>query len=272
MKPDFLILGAQKSGTTTLFDILNRHPALEGSRPKEPHFFSNNPDWRSKLPEYEALFSNEPNKLRFEGSTTYTFFPHRNLRLWEDLYEYNPRLKFLYLVREPLARITSAYMHMYERGFLDLPIDEALIREPLLLDVTRYHTQIAPFIERFGRDRVLILDFEDFNKHRRMVMDRIADFLGVDPGQFGDVDEVRSNISIGGHRPHFKYDRPSLPLRVIRGLLPGLWWRLTNNASRKFQSRPQLSPAHRQAALRLLTPEIDALAAVMGKNLDHWKV
>ena len=271
MKTDVIILGAQKCGTTTLFEILNQHPALAGSSPKEPHFFSDNPDWRDRLPEYEALFPDSADKLRFEGSTTYTFFPHRNLTLWDDLHEYNPDLKFLYLVRRPLARITSAYMHLYERGWLDLPIDEAIFRKPLLLDITRYHTQIAPYIERFGRDRVLLLDFDDFNHQRRAAMNRVAQFLGVDPSGFGEVETVRSNVSVGGQRPHFKYDNPSLPLRMIRDLLPGLWRRITDNSSRKFQTRPQLSPAHRRAAIRLLEPEIDALARLMKKDLSHWK-
>lgn len=271
MTVNFLIVGAQKCGTTTLFDVLSRHPALEGSRHKEPHFFSTTDNWRDRLGEYEPLFSEAPGKLRFEASTTYTFFPHHNLAIWDDLHEYNPDLKFLYLVRRPLDRIISAYMHMYERGWIDLSIDEAVLRKPLLIDATRYYTQISPYIERFGRDRVLILDFGEFIGQRRATMDRVGRFLGIDPALFGNVNEIRSNVSAGGYRPHWRFDNPSLPLRLIRSRFPAVWRRITDNSDRHFQERPQLSLESRKAALLMLDAEIDALAGLMDRNLDDWK-
>jgi hypothetical protein len=121
MKVTFIIIGAQKCGTTTLFNLLNKHSSLIGSSDKEPHFFSTSKNWRQQLSDYHSLFEEQNNALYFEDSTTYTFYPLRNLRIWDDIYDNNPAMKFIYLVRKPTSRIISSYMHTYERGYTDLP-------------------------------------------------------------------------------------------------------------------------------------------------------
>ncbi|WKN33487.1 hypothetical protein PZB74_09100 [Porifericola rhodea] len=91
MKVDFIILEAHKSGTTILFDMLNRHPSIVGSNNKEAHFFSTTPDWKKDLRTYERLFTEQADTLFMETSTSYTFYPLRNLNIWNDLYEYNSK-------------------------------------------------------------------------------------------------------------------------------------------------------------------------------------
>lgn len=113
MKVDLMIIGAQKCGTTTLYDILNLHPSLRGCRYKEPEFFSISPDWKANIDSYHSLFEQGNGVLYFEGSTTYTFYPLRNLNIWDDLFEYNRKLKFIYIVRNPIERIISSYMLYY---------------------------------------------------------------------------------------------------------------------------------------------------------------
>ncbi len=179
---DFMIVGAQKCGTSTLSEILRIHPALVRCDQKEPNFFSGCEDWRAGLQQYEQMFRRRAGALYFEASPTYTFYPHRKLDLWDDLHSYNPALKIIYLVRDPIERVTSAYMHSYERGYTELSFERALVREPIFLDVTRYATQIAPFIERFGPDRVRIVLFEDLVRDANVLARELAIFLGIDPG------------------------------------------------------------------------------------------
>ena len=90
---DFMIVGAQKCGTSTLSAILRIHPALVRCDVKEPNFFSGCEDWRAELPRYEQMFRRREGALYFEASPSYTFYPHRKLDLWDDLHSYNPALK-----------------------------------------------------------------------------------------------------------------------------------------------------------------------------------
>ena len=268
---DFMIVGAQKCGTSTLSDILRLHPALVRCDKKEPNFFSRCEDWRAELPQYEQMFRRREGALYFEASPTYTFYPHRKLDLWDDLHSYNPALKIIYLVRDPIERVTSGYMHSYERGYTELSFERALVRDPILLDVTRYATQIAPFIERFGPDRVRIVLFEDLLRDANKLARELAIFLGIDPDGFGDVGGVLANESIGGLKRHYKYDNPGRMLSQVRRYAPPLWRMMTDNSSRAFHGKPVLSPSYRRLVLRMLRSEIDELEAMTGRDLSHWR-
>ena len=278
---DFFIVGAQKCGTTTLFDLLDAHPLLAGCPEKEPHFFSSASDWRAELDAYEARFPPAPpGGLRFEASTTYAFFPRRGLRLAEDLRGYNPDAKIIYIVREPVARVVSHYMHLYERGYIDRPFEDALFREPGLLDHTRYATQLAPYLAAFGRGRVRVCFFEELVRDPGPTLRDLGAFLGVDPAGFPAGPPPKSNKTIGAVKSHVKYDRLPAPVAAlkaaVRPLLPAklrqtLWAKLTDNSARAFTEKPRVSPDRRAAILHLLRHEITELEALTGRDLSAWR-
>ncbi|MFK7801716.1 MAG: sulfotransferase [Anaerolineae bacterium] len=274
MKIDFMILGAQKCGTTTLFDILNSHPKVSGSSPKEPHFFSTTPDWKKNLGEYYKIYDQQKeNVLRFEASTDYTFYPYRNLNIWDTLHEINPEMKHIYIVRNPKQRIVSAYMHMFSRGYLDLPIDEALLEEKLLIGVSRYYTQIKPFIDKFGRDKVLLLDFADLVKDVETTVEKVAAFLGISMSDFpADYQTIRSNVSLGNKRGHHKLDKLTLPQKVLKKVAPSVWYKMSDNSDRSFAQKPSLSAAQQQVVVDLLDLEILEIEKLLGKDLSSWRV
>lgn len=271
MKVDFMIIGAQKCATTTLFRILTRHPDIVGARVKEPHFFSTSSDWRQELPRYESLFDEQPGALYCEASTSYTFYPHRNLEIWEDLFAYNPALRFIYLVRDPVERIVSSYMHNIARGFTDLRIEDLVLSHSLLLDATRYYTQINPYIQRFGRDRVLIIDFQDFMNRRRDTLRTVAHFLDIDMAGLGDFEGVHANKSVGGRKQHHRFDNPPMAVSWVRRLLPGIWKRLVGRYSPKVHAPPRLSPTFERMIVNVLELEIRALETLMEKDLGRWR-
>ena len=270
-KVNFMIVGAQKCGTSTLSEILRTHPSLVRCDEKEPDFFSASQDWQAELPRYEEMFQRRKGACYYEASPSYTFYPHRKLELWNDLYEYNPNLKIVYVVRNPIDRITSSYMHSYERGYTDLPFERALIKVPVFFDVTRYATQITPFIERFGRERVSILFFEDLARDPNGFVRSLAAFLGIDPEEFGDAATIHVNRSLGGHKRHHKYDNPGILLSGARRLAPPIWRAITSNSARAFDRKPLVSPPLRRMMLRILGPEIDRLEEITGRDLRHWR-
>jgi len=205
MLVNFMIIGAQKCGTTTLSEILRNHQSIVGCKQKEPHFFSETKNWKNSLDEYHSLFEEGSDVLYFEASTSYTFYPYRNLNIWDDIYEYNPDMKFIYLVRNPIDRIISGYVHAFEKGHTDLPLEKTLVRGSFQIDITRYYTQIYPYIRKFGTESVLIVDFDDFINKRDKVLSQISEFLSVDYGKFSIDKDVHLNKSIGGkEKKHHK--------------------------------------------------------------------
>lgn len=271
MKVDFIIIGAQKCATTTLFAILTRHPRIVGSRVKEPHFFSTSPDWRAELARYEALFDERPGALYGEASTSYTFYPHRNLRIWDDLFAYNPAMRLIYVVRHPVERILSSYVHHVARGFTREPIERVVRSHALLLDATRYYTQVIPYVRRFGRERVLLLDFDDLVRRRRDTLERTAGFLGVDVDGLGEFEAVHANRSVGERKQHYLFDDPPRVVRGVRSLVPGLWERVVDRLSPHVTERPLLPADFQEMILHVLDLEIRALEELMEKDLSHWR-
>lgn len=281
MKINFMIIGAQKCGTTTLFDILDSHPSIVGCCKKEPQFFSDSKDWKKELHYYENLFDLKETKdvLYFEGSTSYTFYPLKNLEIWNDIFEYNPDMKFLYLVRNPIDRIISSYIHTYKRGYIDSCIEEAIIANRLFIDVSRYYTQIKPYIEKFGGNSVLIIDFDDFNHNRTDVLRKISQFLGVDFDKFKNYQNVHRNISIGIQTRHHQFDKIALrleklsnvvPTYFVKALMP-IWKAATRKPQRLFTEKPKLTNVHKRVIIDMLDLEIDALQKIMNKDISYWK-
>ncbi len=270
-KVDFQIIGAQKCGTTSLADMLRCHRQVVCCDKKEPHFFATCDNWRLELPNYEKLFKQRSDCIYFEASTTYTMFPLQNLEIWKDLYEYNPDLKLLYIVRPPLERIISAYMHLYERGYTDLPLEKAVFRTPSLLYVSRYHFQISPFVRLFGRNQVKILFLSDLKTEPQNTRAEICRFLDLDPTGFQD-DIFRSNAAETARRLHVKWDQPNLFLRGLRKTTPALYRAITNNSKRQVQSRPRLPLKQQEIALDLLRDDTLKFAELAGRDLSHWLV
>lgn len=269
MKIGLIVLGAQKCATTSLFRLLSAHPRFVASRVKETDFFSSARDWRRELGRYHALFAEEGEGVRVEASPSYTFFPHRNLRIWDDLYEYNPELKLVYLVRDPADRLVSAYRHSLARGYTRASLERFVLEDPLALDVTRYYTQIAPFVERFGREHVLIMRFVDVARTPATALRRVGELVGVDMGDVDSVTPVHANASVADP------ERAPLPLggplgrALRRRLMP--WRRKLAGRFRASSGRTAFTPEFHAALLRLLDREIGALEALMERDLSAWR-
>lgn len=178
-RPDFLVIGAMKSATTTLHEQLARQPGLFMSHPKEPNFFSDDAIHARGWEWYASLFAGAPRgALRGESSTHYAklpTFPHTLARMTDAL----PRIKLIYLMRDPIERLISQYRHQVNVGSVRVGIDEAIDRHPELVDYGLYARQLAPYIAEYGRDAILPLSFHRLTEHPQAVLDRIGRFLEV---------------------------------------------------------------------------------------------
>ncbi len=176
-RPDFIVIGAMKSATTTLHEQLARQPGLFMSRPKEPNYFSDDKIYARGWRWYSSLFrAAKPGDLRGESSTHYTklpTYPRTVDRMVRDL----PRLKLIYLMRHPIDRLISQYVHEVTCGRIGVAISEAIYRHPELIDYSRYTMQLRPFLEAYGAESVLPVFFQRLVHHSQSELERIGRFL-----------------------------------------------------------------------------------------------
>lgn len=179
-----IIIGVQKCGTTTLANWISQHPQVQFCSQKEPDFFSRNPDWKEGLDAYHNLYgigeSFSDDKLWIEASTSYSWyleFPDVATRL----HEYNPELKLIYIVREPISRIKSHYKHNFLKGHTKKSFSKAVVKEPEYLAHSSYEVQARPFLNSFQRENLLFLKFEDLITREDTVLTKVFDFLDLPP-------------------------------------------------------------------------------------------
>ena len=269
---NFIILGAMKSGTTTLTKMLREHPKLD-IPPRELQFFSDVSSWNDKLELYHQNFIGSPDKVKGEASTHYAFYPNYNLNIWDDIYEYNPKMKFIYVLRDPYDRTISQYMHMYERGYISCDLEKAIRTVPSLINNSRYYTQIIPFIRKFGADKVLILNFEDLITNAQTEINKVCSFLEVDNFEIKNI--IHENVTIGGGKWHIKYDHLKTKLNRFRKLLPRqlrnrIWDVITGRKKRAFKVKPKLEMQQRQIITNLLELDFLALEKLTGYKYSNW--
>ena len=197
---DFMIVGVQKGGTSALASFLYQHPALCMSVPKEVHLFDApdySHDWTAAQIDarYRPCFAHcDDGTLRGEATPIYLFLPE----VAAELKRYNPALKLIVLLRDPVERAVSHYYMEKNRDRERLPLWLALLAEPFRLrrreDTTHvdshlrrhayrrrglYSLQLRNLYRHFDHDRVLIVRSEELLHHHDAVLRRVFAFLGV---------------------------------------------------------------------------------------------
>jgi hypothetical protein len=230
--PNLVIPGAQKAGTTTLFDLLSDHPDVEGVEGKEVHVFSLR-CWREGLERFQGGFSGRA-RYRLDASTSYLFIPEALRRLHEVA---SDELRIVVVLRDPVSRARSAYYQVAKqkvygtlRWYEDRPLaeclaveagspeelraveEEGIVRardagriEPGAYDAFQepfwpfrylanglYAERLALLLELFDREQMLFLDHQQLREDPRGVRRMLAGFLGL-PDLDGDEPLPRSN-------------------------------------------------------------------------------
>lgn len=156
--PDFVIIGAGKSGTTTLYEWLAQQPEIFASSLKEPRFFSR--DWDKSLDWYAALFTEAKDHQRVgEASTNYTDVEYCEVAA-ERMAAVIPDARLVYLIRHPVERLRSQYRHNWRRCVEYEPLAEAVLR-PANPYVGRslYYQRLQPYAERFPPEQICVVRF-----------------------------------------------------------------------------------------------------------------
>ena len=196
----FMIVGAQKCGTTALAHFLSRHPEIGMASPKEPHLFDSprySSDWTPEQIDerYRSFFNHCGDAvIRGEATPIYMFLPE----IARELERYNPELKLIVLLHDPVERALSHYYMAKNRGKEHRPLWLALMREPFRLRRCKdaraygsamrvcsyrrrglYSLQLRNLYRFFDPDRILVVRTRDLRAHHHVVLRRVFAFLGV---------------------------------------------------------------------------------------------
>ena len=176
MIPNTFMIGAMKSATTSLCDILSRHSEVYISCPKEPDFFSRDEVYAKGLPWYASLFEAAGGcRVIVEGSTSYTKqwqYPHAATRLASHV----SQAKLIYMARHPMQRIESHWAHEVLKGRTNKKFEEFVRSHPEAIDICCYWKQINRYRDYFPEEQICVLFFEDFCESAQQVVDQCCDF------------------------------------------------------------------------------------------------
>jgi hypothetical protein len=271
--PNIFIIGAAKCGTTSLHHYLDQHPDISMSRDKEPCVFSD-PRQGSRRAGYEGLFDCSAS-YRGESSTSYSRYPVDGDAA-ARIHAAVPDARLIYLVRDPVERTISDYVHQVARGYEQRSLDEALknFADPDNFYVTssRYAFQVRHYLEYFPAASFLVLDQSDLRARRDETMREVFSFIGVDP-------EFRSpEFEVELLKRDDYFERGSLGWRLRESPLARAFRRLplrqrlrvARMARRVLpkEPRPTLDPGLEAEVTDFLMPEVEQLRQISGKPLQ----
>jgi hypothetical protein len=293
--PDFLILGAMKAGTTTLYGYLARHPDIFLSTPKEPQFFSREPIFARGLDWYRGLFAGAgPEQVCGEASTCYSRWPHFG-DVATRIAKHLPDAKLIYQMRHPVDRAYSHYAHLMQERLVRgsgpwIVFEEALETIPEILDASLYAVQIRQYLEHFDRSRMLLTTLDDLRARPAETLVEAQRFLGLPPRDLTAEGPLTEN-QWGDRMARVRVREGLAQLRRAPGVaaVAGLLPRELQRRARAWVARPRVRRLlfarqihqHRQAlppmrpetrarlATRLAEPTRD-LEALTGRSFSAW--
>ena len=284
-RPGLFVIGAHRASTTNLCDLLNQHPEICISHPKEPGFLSWPQRWERGYEWYLGRFAHCPDgTLWGECSTTYSqvgvfpWVPQRMAEMASDA-------RIIYSIRHPLDRIRSAWVQYRSQGRLDVPADfnEAVRTVPQLVDASRYRNQLEAYLEFFPADRIRVIIFEEFINHPEESARECFEFLGLDSSA-----RPRQRATAVNASADKLVDRPGVAIlrrlpgmgrfdpvkRVTRRLshLPGgrTAVAVAKRLVRKGVTLPEWDPELRAALVAELQPQARWALEFAGRPVDTW--
>jgi len=284
--PTFFIIGAAKTGTTSLHYYLSQHPEIQMSMNKEPNFFSgpeNGIPYPNKrvdsLKDYERLFDRAV-RVRGEASVGYTNYPRRQ-GVPERIKQLVPDARFIYLVRDPVARTVSQYHYRVavegERRSMREALSDFSDPYSVYTCPSLYATQLELYLRHFPTDRVLVLEQAGLLSDRLSTLRQIFAFLSVDDAVDSSWFEEELNTKREQRIYPASYARlrgPEVPTALR--WIPRSIRRPIRRSVERMLLRP-VTPATLDDDLRLqleelYAGEVERLRELTGKSFSTWSI
>lgn len=295
MLPNFLIIGAAKSGTTSLYYYLNQHPEIYMSPVKEPRFFAlegedlnfKNPDQGinessvTDIDRYHHLFEGvSDEKAVGEASPLYLYSP----KAVERIKHYVPDAKLIAVLRNPVDRAFSCYTHLIRENYEVLPFSEALIEENNRIQNNwahlwhyreggYYYQQLKRYFDVFDREQIRIYRYEDLNSNSVEVVQDVFQFLGVNDNFKPDLTRMNVSGVPKSRLLHYLFDKGN-PLRTR--LTPLFSKKIRKNFARQVrkwnlqQNKISIYPEDRRQLIEDFREDILKLQDLITLDLSTW--
>ena len=299
--PNTFIIGAAKSGTTSLYDYLQQHPDVFMSPVKEPRYFAYvddppamvGPGDRASneaagavytLSDYADLFVGTENASAVgEASVNYLYSETAPRRIHERL----PDVHLIAILRNPIDRAFSHYLHLVRSGREEIrDFRQALAAEPErrrkgwewswhYTQMGRYHEQLKRYLQHFDRDQISVYLFDDFRADNVAVAQDIFGTLGVDDRFVPDTSARHEKTGVPKLERFQQFLlNPDHPLRrasryVITEEVRERLLRLLKNLN---LAKPDLPADVRAELADVFADDIRRLQSLLGRDLSHWLV
>ena len=294
--PNFLIVGAARSGTSSLYEYMKQHPEVYFSENKEPMFFSfyqQNVDFKGPGdnlelnrksvtdPEaYKALFR-DARQAKAIGEASANYLYSRTAA--DNIKRFIPDVKIIAVLRNPVERAYSSYLYTLRDGREPLSsFEEALAQEDERIQdhwehiwhyrrMGFYHEQLSYYYQQFPADNILVILQEDLKSDTAGVLRTVFEFLEVDAGFTPDF-SVEYNQ---GGKPKNAWLNSVLtrPMRIKQWLRPLLPRKLLDayiHLKHKNLDKPELLPETRQSLRNAYRTDIQQLEQLIHRDLSHW--
>jgi hypothetical protein len=287
--PNLFIIGAMKSGTSSLHEYLHQHPEIFMARMKEPQYFApHKTRWGHRWgqgqpwPEpgmqwYLDLFRDAGDvKYAGESSVSYTAVP------WvsgceERIHAFNPDARLIYIMRDPVERTLSHYWHFVHDGREDLPPLEAIRRKEEYVARSDYARQLRPYLNTFGREQVYALTLEELETQPARTMRQLFTWLEVDP----DVGITIERFNVGKSQMR-QTRRHLVPLdtmmkhwrwKRLEAHMPAAVPRLLERITYRPIERGSVPTEDAVDYLReVLAPKSRELSLLLGREFPEWNL
>jgi hypothetical protein len=295
--PNFFVIGAGKAGTTSLHQYLDQHPYVYMSPVKETNFFAlegEKPNFRGPeadqrinrwsvtgIEEYRALFEGVSGETAVgEASPLYLYDHKAPLRIKRRV----PEAKLIAVLRDPVERAYSAFLHTTRSGREKLGFTKALREEEDRIranwewiwhykNAGFYHEQLSRYYETFEREQIRVYLHEDLSTDPAGVMRDIFGFLGVDDSFAPDTSRRRNVRGIPKSRALFALThKPNRVKTLVKALVPeGPWRKISMGIkSRNLAGTPPLPEDVAEELAVAFREDVSRLQGLVGRDLSAW--
>ena len=287
MLPDFIIVGAPKAGTTSLYHYLMSHPQVFMSEPKEVNFFSSGEisnqglyynDYLVKnLADYENLFASATSEQAIgEGSVSYLFYPQTPAKIKSVI----PNVKIIILLRNPVERGFSHYLMDYRLGFVGSPYDEIVYQTgshenihlyyQQYVELGLYYEQVKRYLELFGKAQVRIYLQEDLRTSTDKVIQDLYEFLGVDVSFSPHTEREHNVFSMPKNRAIQKLYSNQVVRSIVSMLFSDTLKEQIINLLFETKNKPVLNKKVSDYLHQIYSSDIEKLENLICKDLSNW--
>jgi len=281
--PGSYLIGAQKAGTRTLAYLLSQHPGITIGLNDEPHFFTDN--WRKGLDWYRKQFPDSADAMCLDASTSYSMAPltkgwkHRDPAIYQGIpakvHALNPDARFIYLLRDPVARTYSGYWQDVRTGVRNEAFRAAVENNPFYLDVSDYHGQLLRWLEHFPLSSFHFVRFEAMKQDPQEVATACFAFLGLPPIQepivlLSPKNQSRQVGWLGRKLNQIEIAFPGLRTAIGSRLPQGLKTRVLD-VKAGSAPLPAMLEDDRRFLVEYFRARNQRLEKLIGMSLDGWQ-